>query len=211
MQKQETKNISTSFLPQVRYHPTIQMPDGTPSTTGTRKFHKRKAEAVQPPLNKTDQKNQAVPVCVGTPQTLCAEKLVDKLGQEGDPDSTSDRGAPRPEQVPLGLEVQLDRRVVDEVEVLTRGQRTNPDWFAWRKNRITASLAHSIAHCRFVEGKSKTPPASYLAAVTGKPRPSLTNPTLTSLVTKNDLQPNRTSKYVLIDLLIRSYSDMNLL
>lgn len=71
----------------------------------------------------------------------------------------------------MGLGAQLDRSTVEEVEVLTRGQRTNPKWFTWRKNRITASVAHSIAHCRFVNGKSKTPPTSYLAAVTGKAMP----------------------------------------
>ncbi|XP_029302013.1 uncharacterized protein LOC115017578 isoform X2 [Cottoperca gobio] len=72
------------------------------------------------------------------------------------------------EPAPLGLGVQLERRVVEEVEVLTRGQRTNQDWFTWRKNRITASVAHGISHCRFVNGKSKTPPSCYLAAITGK-------------------------------------------
>lgn len=64
----------------------------------------------------------------------------------------------------------MDRSLVEEVEVLTRGQSTNQDWFMWRKNRITASVAHRIAHCRFVNGKSKTPPTSYLAAVTGEGR-----------------------------------------
>ncbi|XP_029964542.1 uncharacterized protein LOC115400671 [Salarias fasciatus] len=54
-----------------------------------------------------------------------------------------------------------------QVEVLTRGQRTNPKWFAWRQNRITASVAHRIAHSRFAKGTSQTPPSSYLAAITG--------------------------------------------
>lgn len=64
----------------------------------------------------------------------------------------------------------MKRSDVEEVEVLTRGQRTNQDWFAWRKNRITASVAHRIANCRFVNGKSKTPPTSYLDAITGEGR-----------------------------------------
>lgn len=64
----------------------------------------------------------------------------------------------------------MDRCIVEDVEVLTRGQSTNQDWFNWRKNRITASVAHRIAHSRFVNGKSKTPPASYLAAITGAGR-----------------------------------------
>ncbi|KAL3056824.1 hypothetical protein OYC64_007324 [Pagothenia borchgrevinki] len=82
--------------------------------------------------------------------------------------SPVDGDAPNPEQVPLGLGVRVDQQEVEEVEVLTRGQSTNPAWFAWRKNRITASIAHSIAHCGFVNGKSQTPPTSYLAAVTGE-------------------------------------------
>lgn len=68
----------------------------------------------------------------------------------------------------MGVGVHLDRRVVEQVEVLTRGQRINPDWFSWRKNRITASVAHHIAHSMFSNGRSKTPPASYLAAITGE-------------------------------------------
>lgn len=64
---------------------------------------------------------------------------------------------------------QLDEGVVKQVEVLTRGQRTNKEWFAWRRNRITASLAPSIARCRFVEGA--TLPYTYLAAIKGRPRP----------------------------------------
>ncbi|XP_070761910.1 uncharacterized protein [Enoplosus armatus] len=86
------------------------------------------------------------------------------------PDQLSDRAPPRPEQFPLGLGVRLDRCVVEEVEALTRGQSTNQDWFTWRKNRITASVAHRIAHCRFINGKSKTLPTSYLAAITGEGR-----------------------------------------
>lgn len=78
---------------------------------------------------------------------------------------------PRPEEVPLVVSAHLDRCLVEQVEVLTRGQRINPDWFMWRKNRITASVAHQIAHCSFVNGKSKAPPTSYLTAVTGRPRP----------------------------------------
>ncbi|XP_035532312.1 uncharacterized protein LOC118338919 [Morone saxatilis] len=87
-----------------------------------------------------------------------------------DPPQLSDRPPPRPEQFPPGLGLQVDQTVVEQVEVLTRGQSTNEDWFTWRKNRITASLVHRIAHCRFVYGKTKTPPTSYLAAVTGEGR-----------------------------------------
>ncbi|XP_070826563.1 uncharacterized protein [Chaetodon trifascialis] len=86
------------------------------------------------------------------------------------PDQLSNRAPLKPEQVPLSLGGPLDRWTVEDVEVRTRGQRTNQDWFMWRKNRITASMAHRITRCRFVHGKSKTPPTSYLAAVTGEQR-----------------------------------------
>ncbi|KAM4628215.1 uncharacterized protein ACJ7VT_003029 [Polymixia lowei] len=76
--------------------------------------------------------------------------------------------SPRPEEVPLGIGVKLDRSVVEKVEVQTRGQSENPAWFAWRHNRITASTAHRIAHSRFVNRRSKTPPRSYLATITGE-------------------------------------------
>lgn len=80
----------------------------------------------------------------------------------------AEAAGPRPELVPPGMGAKVDQDLVKDVEVLTRGQRDNPDWFAWRKNRITASAAHRIAHCRFVHGKSTTPPTSYLAAITGE-------------------------------------------
>ncbi|KAK5868140.1 hypothetical protein PBY51_009180 [Eleginops maclovinus] len=92
-----------------------------------------------------------------------------KPGPRGQNAESPVRGAaPSPEQVPLGLGVRVDRHVVEKVEVLTRGQSTNPAWFTWRKKRITASVAHSITHCRFVNGKSQAPPISCLAAVTGE-------------------------------------------
>ena len=51
------------------------------------------------------------------------------------------------------------------VEEQTRGQRANPQWYAWRKNRITASLAPRIANSRFANGKTDEVPQSYLKAV----------------------------------------------
>lgn len=71
----------------------------------------------------------------------------------------------RPKALPLGLGQKVE---VEAVELQTRGQRENPSWFSWRQNRITASVAHRLAHSRFVTGKSTTPPASYLAAITGR-------------------------------------------
>ncbi|CAB1348895.1 unnamed protein product [Coregonus sp. 'balchen'] len=56
---------------------------------------------------------------------------------------------PRPEALPLGLGQKMEGGVVEAVELQTRGQRENPSWFSWRKNRITASVAHRLAHSRF--------------------------------------------------------------
>ena len=85
--------------------------------------------------------------------------------------TTEDKGRPvlplpRPEIVSLSKKIGRD--VVNAVEVHTRGQSKNPSWFEWRHNRITASTAHRISHSRFVNGKSPTPAASYLAAITGE-------------------------------------------
>ncbi|XP_070685635.1 uncharacterized protein [Pempheris klunzingeri] len=150
MQNRSTNQI----IPVVRYHPTIQ--------TGAQV---QEAPQVDPRPNGGQKQSQGAQKHVWKP--------VQGPAQDPDPPRTPDRlsgGVPlRPDQV-LGLGVKLDRPVVEKVEVLTRGQRTNPEWFSWRKNRITASVAHRIAHCRFVNGKSKTPPPSYLAAITGEAR-----------------------------------------
>lgn len=54
---------------------------------------------------------------------------------------------------------------VAEVESKTRGQRTNPEWYKWRENRITASLAPKIANSKFANGQTSEVPQSYLKAV----------------------------------------------
>lgn len=54
---------------------------------------------------------------------------------------------------------------VTEIESKTRGQRTNPEWYKWRENRITASVAPRIANSNFVNGRSSEVPKSYLKAV----------------------------------------------
>lgn len=77
---------------------------------------------------------------------------------------------PKPEDVPLGPGVKMERRAVEAVEQQTRGQRKNPAWHAWRQNRITASMAHQVSHSRFVNGKGQPPPPSYLRAITGEKR-----------------------------------------
>lgn len=111
------------------------------------------------------------------PKTALENRHSSRPHSDGEPEperdsgSAGDKAPPTPDQVPLDLRANLDRTLLERVEVLTRGQSTNQDWFDWRKNRITASVAHRIAHSKFVNGRSKAPPLSYLAAVTGKPRP----------------------------------------
>ncbi|OCT80618.1 uncharacterized protein LOC108716948 [Xenopus laevis] len=56
---------------------------------------------------------------------------------------------------------------IDQVEKKTRGQRNNLEWHNWRKNRITASMAHQISHSRFANHKTEEIPQSYLKAVLG--------------------------------------------
>ncbi|XP_061421951.1 uncharacterized protein LOC133351059 [Lethenteron reissneri] len=58
---------------------------------------------------------------------------------------------------------------VEQVERATRGQSDNAAWFAWRQGRITASVAHSIAHCRYVSGHSDRVPESYLRSLLPPP------------------------------------------
>lgn len=174
MRNQNTKQTSTEttvaqklVLPQVRYHPSIQSPVGS---SGAKTTKKTRAESPNVPHPGTDSQADSAAAVTAPPEgrhkrehTPVKQAAVTDAGPASKP--------PTPEQVPLDVGVCLDQRVVEEVEVLTRGQRNNPDWFTWRKNRITASVAHSIARSRFVNGKSKTPPSSYLAAVTGTPRP----------------------------------------
>uniref|UniRef100_A0A8D0CWJ7 YqaJ viral recombinase domain-containing protein n=1 Tax=Sander lucioperca TaxID=283035 RepID=A0A8D0CWJ7_SANLU len=126
--------------------------------------------AVRPPQTGTTVRPPQTGTTVRPPQTGPGPAQVNPPRPDGDADAGPDRASLSPEQVPLGLGLQVDRQVVEQVEVLTRGQSSNQDWFTWRKNRITASVAHRIAHCRFVNGKSKAPPASYVAAVTGEGR-----------------------------------------
>lgn len=57
---------------------------------------------------------------------------------------------------------------MEQLEVRTQGQRSNPDWFSLRRNRITASVAHSVANSGFANGKTTTAPASYVRAIIGE-------------------------------------------
>ncbi|KAG8001718.1 hypothetical protein GBF38_002749 [Nibea albiflora] len=169
-------------IPKVRYHPSIQTQ--TPGDkTRTSQSPKTRHAARHPPKTRTDnevlQKNQDAD---RTPQVSPgpsvrpgqrAQKPDQNLVQGATtgpqiPGQLANRTPPGSELVPMVLGARFDRSVVEKVEVLTRGQSNNEDWFRWRKNRITASMAHRIARCRFVNGKSKTPPTSYLTAITGE-------------------------------------------
>ncbi|XP_065530481.1 EZH inhibitory protein [Lathamus discolor] len=60
---------------------------------------------------------------------------------------------------------QLESQDIPRVEKETRGQRSNPKWYEWRANRITASMAPRIANSNFANGKTDKVPQSYLKAV----------------------------------------------
>ncbi|KAF0031020.1 hypothetical protein F2P81_017751 [Scophthalmus maximus] len=160
MQKDESSTRGTvsgrtqkPVLPQVRYHPTIQAStpaDGArPKTTKTTETRTSQTQRTGPGHVDNTNRVNLVPAARPHPGGGPDPKLDQKPDQRAASDPDPDRARPRPEQVPLGLGVQVARSVVEQVEVLTRGQRTNEDWFSWRKNRITASVAHRIAHCRF--------------------------------------------------------------
>ncbi|KAK2530921.1 nucleolar and coiled-body phosphoprotein 1 [Columba livia] len=59
----------------------------------------------------------------------------------------------------------LESQDIPWVEKETRGQRSNPKWYEWRENRITASVAPRIANSKFANGKTSKVPQSYLKAV----------------------------------------------
>ncbi|KAM3932607.1 uncharacterized protein RB166_005619 [Leptodactylus fuscus] len=61
----------------------------------------------------------------------------------------------------------LSQGAIDTIERQTRGQRENQDWYYWRQNRITASLAHQVSHSKFANRKTSEIPQSYLKAILG--------------------------------------------
>ncbi|XP_029884097.1 uncharacterized protein LOC115347169 [Aquila chrysaetos chrysaetos] len=63
------------------------------------------------------------------------------------------------------LLLPLESQDIPQVEKETRGQRSNPKWYEWRENRITASVAPRIANSKFANGKTDKVPQSYLKAV----------------------------------------------
>ncbi|XP_071608601.1 uncharacterized protein [Heliangelus exortis] len=84
------------------------------------------------------------------------------------------KAAPRPQKQQPGADPNgawdrflpsLKSQDIPWVEEETRGQRSNPKWYEWRENRITASIAPKIANSRFANGKTDEVPQSYLKAV----------------------------------------------
>ncbi|XP_042657000.1 flocculation protein FLO11-like isoform X2 [Tyto alba] len=59
----------------------------------------------------------------------------------------------------------LESQDIARVEKETRGQRSNPKWYEWRQNRITASVAPRISNSKFANGRTDEVPQSYLKAV----------------------------------------------
>ncbi|XP_027136334.1 uncharacterized protein LOC109139425 [Larimichthys crocea] len=181
MQKTAPDRNQKPVIPKVRYHPSIQTQTPGDKARMSQSPETRHAARHTP---KTGTDNEVVQnrAADRTPQVSPGPAVRPRQrAQKPDqnpvqgavtgpqaPGQLANRTPPSPELVPLVLGARLDRSVVEEVEVLTRGQSNNEDWFRWRKNRITASVAHRIAHCRFVNGKSKTPPTSYLTAITGE-------------------------------------------
>uniref|UniRef100_A0A1A7XC15 YqaJ viral recombinase domain-containing protein n=1 Tax=Iconisemion striatum TaxID=60296 RepID=A0A1A7XC15_9TELE len=172
----QTSPTQKQVLPQVWYHPSIQVAGGgasakTNSQTSSNQNLKSRPGTASLPQTRTKhemvQKNQNL-TKAGSSVKLLKHHADGGPKSNKDPNPTRDGVPPGPDQVPLDATVHLDQCLLEKVEVQTRGQRTNPDWFIWRKNRITASVAHCIAHSRFANGKSKAPPHSYLATVTGE-------------------------------------------
>uniref|UniRef100_A0A6G1RMV8 Translation initiation factor IF-2-like n=1 Tax=Hypotaenidia okinawae TaxID=2861861 RepID=A0A6G1RMV8_9GRUI len=71
----------------------------------------------------------------------------------------------------------LENKDIPLVEKETRGQRSNPNWYKWRENRITASMASRIANSKFANGKTDKVPQSYLKAVVSS-SPSVQTPAM---------------------------------
>ncbi|XP_010571286.1 uncharacterized protein [Haliaeetus albicilla] len=98
--------------------------------------------------------------------------------QKKPPDAKGATGLARPDSRPQkqqpGAEsrrawgqflLPLESQDIPQVEKETRGQRSNPKWYEWRENRITASVAPRIANSKFANGKTDEVPQSYLKAV----------------------------------------------
>ncbi|XP_027746434.1 uncharacterized protein LOC114060823 [Empidonax traillii] len=71
----------------------------------------------------------------------------------------------------------VESQDIPRVEKETRGQWSNPKWYEWRENRITASVASRIANSKFANGKTDEVPQSYLKAVVN-PGPGVQTPAM---------------------------------
>ncbi|KAE8603456.1 hypothetical protein XENTR_v10014342 [Xenopus tropicalis] len=105
----------------------------------------------------------------------------DKCISEPHPSSITPGKSPVSRRYPLLSEEDIDQgesplfhphpkflnEDINRIEKETRGQRSNLNWHNWRKNRITASIAHQISHSRFANHKTEEIPKSYLKAVLG--------------------------------------------
>ncbi|XP_073445358.1 uncharacterized protein [Dendrobates tinctorius] len=92
------------------------------------------------------------------------------------PTSKESGGLPPVRDVPLNqgrsssvdfLQDHLTQGDIYKIERETRGQRDNKKWHYWRKNRITASLAHQVSHSKFANQRTTDIPQSYLKAILG--------------------------------------------
>ena len=63
--------------------------------------------------------------------------------------------------------------MIKEIEEITLGQSENPDWFAHRKGRITASLFSSVKHFRFTDQKE-----NYISKIIMGKTKTITTPSL---------------------------------
>ncbi|XP_054061963.1 protein capicua homolog [Rissa tridactyla] len=121
-----------------------------------------------------------------------AQKVPDAKGaagaapRQGPTSHGSIRADPRPQKKPLGADLSgaegqflppLESQDIPWVEQETRGQRSNPKWYQWRENRITASVAPRIANSKFANGKTDEVPQSYLRAVVSS-GPSVQTPAM---------------------------------
>ncbi|XP_074446801.1 uncharacterized protein LOC141744528 [Larus michahellis] len=106
--------------------------------------------------------------------------------RQGPTSHGSIRADPRPQKKPLGADLSgavgqflppLESQDIPWVEQETRGQRSNPKWYQWRENRITASVAPRIANSKFANGKTDEVPQSYLRAVVSS-GPSVQTPAM---------------------------------
>ncbi|XP_071422391.1 uncharacterized protein [Pithys albifrons albifrons] len=144
----------------------------------------RKADSTQPRLTASHgarggagDQSRAPPRSSSTTQ----KKPSDAKGDTG-----LTRPDPRPQKKQPGADPskalgqflpRVESQDIPRVEKETRGQWSNPKWYEWRENRITASVAPKIANSKFANGKTDEVPQSYLKAVVN-PGPGVQTPAM---------------------------------